>query len=127
MAITLTIENKNKFKIPSKKNIQSSIQEAMDAEKISVDVIVGLQIVKPKEIQTLNKTFRLKDESTDVLSFPIFEITPKKVSNPILLGDIVICHDVVEKNAAENNKSYNEELLHLVKHATLHLLGHHHK
>jgi len=127
MAITLTIENKKKYKIPAKKNIQSSIQEAMDKGKISVDVIVGLQIVGSKEIQKLNKSFRSKDEVTDVLSFPIFEVTPKKVINPILLGDIVICHDVVLKNAPENNKTYTEEFLHLVKHATLHLLGHHHK
>lgn len=127
MAITLTIENKLKYKIPSKKIVTSAIEEVLEDKKISSDIIVGLKITDTKEIRKLNKTARGIDKPTDVLSFPIFEVAPKKSPNPVLIGDIVICFDIVTENAPKNKHTAPEEFLHLVRHATLHLLGYHHK
>lgn len=127
MAITLTTVNKKKYKIPAKKLIVDAIQEVLKDKKISSDIIVGLKITEKREMQKLNLETRKIDKPTDVLSFPILEVAPKKSLNPVLIGDIVICYDIVSENAPTNKHTISEEFLHLVRHATLHLLGFHHK
>ena len=60
---------------------------------------------------------------TNVLSFP-FE-APPGLELP-LLGDLVICHPVVVREAREQDKSLIDHYAHMVVHGTLHLLGHDH-
>lgn len=127
MAITLTITNETVYKLPSLKKIKDAILEVLDKKKIKADVILGLQIVDTKKIKKLNLKFRDKNQPTDVLSFPIYEITPKVADHPILLGDIVICYEVMQENAKQYRTSDEAEFLKLVSHSTLHLLGFHHK
>ncbi|MDO6514785.1 MULTISPECIES: rRNA maturation RNase YbeY [unclassified Neptuniibacter] len=79
-----------------------------------------IRIVSPEESQTLNNTYRGKDKPTNVLSFP-FEV-PEGI--PLqLLGDLVICADVVEKEAHEQNKAPFDHWAHMVVHGCLHLIG----
>jgi len=127
MQIDITIENKTSFEIPSKKDIKAAILEILESKKITSDVILGLEIVEKKEIKKLNKKFRKIDKPTDVLSFPIYEVTPKVADHPILLGDIVICYEEMQKNAKLYNVTEETEFLKLISHSTLHLLGFHHK
>ena len=82
-----------------------------------------------KEIKNLNKKFRNKNKSTDVLSFPFYE--KKQLNNKIkkekevYLGDIIINLSQVKK---KNNKvKFKEELNKLWIHGLLHLLGYDHK
>lgn len=78
-----------------------------------------LRIVDPLESQALNRDFRGKDRPTNVLSFGY--------DTPELLGDVVICADVVAREAAEQGKQVIAHWAHLVVHGCLHLLGFDHE
>lgn len=82
-----------------------------------------VRVVDEAEIATLNETYRHKSGTTNVLSFP-FE-APPGVDLP-LLGDIIICAAVVEREAQQQRKSLREHWAHMLVHGTLHLLGYDH-
>jgi probable rRNA maturation factor len=82
-----------------------------------------LRLVKPVEIQYLNKTYRQQDKVTNVLSFPS-ELPPEIMED--ILGDVVVCIKVVESEADAQNKSFENHFLHIVIHGILHLLGYNH-
>jgi probable rRNA maturation factor len=82
-----------------------------------------LRITDSAEVQQLNKTYRDKDQSTNVLSFPAD--LPPELNIP-LLGDIIISAEVVEQEALEQGKSSEAHWAHMVIHGTLHLLGYDH-
>lgn len=66
---------------------------------------------------------------TDVMSFPMDELTPGTPEHPApegLLGDVVLCPSVAAKQAAESGHSAVEEMLLLTVHSILHLLGYDH-
>ncbi|WP_108445927.1 rRNA maturation RNase YbeY [Halomonas denitrificans] len=82
-----------------------------------------VRFVDAEESQALNRNYRGRDKPTNVLSFP-FE-GPPGIDLP-LLGDLVICHPVVVREAREQDKSTPAHYAHMVIHGTLHLLGHDH-
>ena len=82
-----------------------------------------IRIVDEAESAELNEGYRHKQGPTNVLSFP-FE-APPGVALP-LLGDIIICAPVVERQAAEQGKAPAAHWAHMVVHGCLHLLGHDH-
>ncbi|MCA8863374.1 MULTISPECIES: rRNA maturation RNase YbeY [unclassified Halomonas] len=84
---------------------------------------VTIRFVDELESQTLNRDYRGKDKTTNVLSFP-FE-SPPGVELP-LLGDLVICHAVVAQEAAEQGKPIEHHYAHMVVHGILHLMGYDH-
>lgn len=84
---------------------------------------VTIRLVDEHESQTLNRDYRGKDKTTNVLSFP-FE-GPPGVDLP-LLGDLVICHAVVAQEALEQNKPLEHHYAHMVVHGILHLMGYDH-
>ena len=81
---------------------------------------VTIRLVDIAESQTLNHQYRNKNKPTNVLSFP-FEVPDEIELN--LLGDLVICADIVENEAKEQNKTINDHWAHMVIHGCLHLLG----
>ncbi|MDJ0907706.1 MAG: rRNA maturation RNase YbeY [Woeseiaceae bacterium] len=87
---------------------------------------VTVRIVGPAEIQALNRDYRDADKPTNVLSFPAgpIEGLPPEESGP--LGDIVICADVVSREAGEQGKALTDHWAHMLVHGTLHLLGYDH-
>lgn len=89
-------------------------------------------------IQELNKTYRGKDEPTDILSFvqmdspddfdwPDFETDEDDEDMNTVLGDMVISLDALQRNAQSFTVSPDEELFRLLIHGVLHLLGGDHK
>ena len=84
---------------------------------------VTIRLVDEAESNELNLTYRGKDKPTNVLSFP-FECPPG-VELP-LLGDLVICRQVVEREASEQGKPLMAHWAHMVVHGSLHLLGYDH-
>ena len=94
----------------------------LKAERQS-DIEVAIRVVDANESQTLNRTYRGKDNPTNVLSFPA-EITIPE--GPVLLGDIAICWPVVVREAKEQSKSIEHHLAHMVIHGCFHLLGYDH-
>ena len=79
---------------------------------------VSVALIRNDEIRELNKKFRNKNESTDVLSFPMDEK---------IWGDIIISVDKVIEQAEEYGHSIKRELTYLYTHGILHLLGYDHK
>lgn len=85
-----------------------------------------IRIVDPAEMKTLNATYRHKDYATNVLSFPFS--MPEEIDMAIpLLGDIVICADVVNKEAQEQHKTQEAHWAHMIVHGIFHLLGYDHE
>lgn len=84
---------------------------------------VSIQVGTSEEVRELNLAYRNKDQPTNVLSFPA-ELPDGVELN--ILGDIVICHDVVVKEARQERKTIEQHYAHMVVHATLHLCGYDH-
>ncbi|KGT90375.1 metal-binding heat shock protein [Erwinia typographi] len=84
---------------------------------------VTIRVVDQAESHELNHTYRGKDKPTNVLSFP-FE-APPGIELP-LLGDLIICRQVVEEEAAAQEKPLLAHWAHMVVHGSLHLLGYDH-
>jgi probable rRNA maturation factor len=87
------------------------------------DAELSLRIVDEAEMQNLNANYRHQDKSTNVLSFPSELPTELGLA---LIGDIVVCPQVVEREAQEQNKSSDAHWAHMMIHGTLHLLGYDH-
>ncbi|HES75861.1 MAG TPA: rRNA maturation RNase YbeY [bacterium] len=83
-----------------------------------------LRLAHLHEAAQLNMKFRGKDYATNVLSFPLE--FPEETGIPYI-GDIVICPDVVAREAAEQHKPLLAHYAHLTVHGVLHLLGYDHE
>jgi len=89
-------------------------------------VEISIIFVTDTEMRKLNKQYRNKDKTTDVLSFPMNEEI-KKGSHMNILGDIVISPTQARRDAKKRGISYEEELKFLLIHGFLHLLGYDHE
>lgn len=119
--IDLQIATENLEGLPTEEQIVQWATSAVQPEGDEVEMTV--RIVDEAESHELNLTYRGKDRPTNVLSFP-FEC-PDEVELP-LLGDLVICRQVVEREAAEQEKPLMSHWAHMVVHGSLHLLGYDH-
>lgn len=79
-----------------------------------------VRLAEIEESQQLNHEYRGKNKPTNVLSFP-FEVPEGIELN--LLGDLIICSDIVKQEANEQNKAIIDHWAHLVIHGCLHLVG----
>ena len=107
--------------LPSEAQLQAWLDGTILGFQQEAEVTVRL--VDEAESRELNHGYRGKDSPTNVLSFP-FE-APPGLELP-LLGDLVICRQVVEREAAEQNKPLEAHWAHMVVHGSLHLLGYDH-
>ena len=83
-----------------------------------------VRLVSPIEIQALNKEYRSKNQATNVLSFS--SDIPLEIGESIL-GDVVICVNVVREEAELEGKAFSDHLCHMAIHGILHLLGYEHE
>lgn len=128
----MTLEITNETDMMLDPNLESLIQDAMSCilrnESISADGEVSLLLVDNDKIQLLNNEYRNKNMVTDVLSFPQYEsIKENGMYEPyVYLGDIVISLDQAKSQAAEFGHTIEREIVYLVVHSLLHLLGYDH-
>jgi probable rRNA maturation factor len=87
---------------------------------------VTIRIVNITEMTLLNSKYRQKNSPTNVLSFPFSLPEGIELDIPIL-GDIVICADVVNREAREQHKTITAHWAHMVIHGIFHLLGYDHE
>lgn len=104
--------------IPSATSFRRWVAAALDGRIRQADL--AIRLVDAKEGRALNRHYRGKDHPTNVLSFPAD--LPEGVKLP-LLGDLVICAPVVDREAREQGKRLNDHYAHLTVHGALHLLG----
>lgn len=116
--VQIACENKT---LPSVEQLQLWAEAALST--IENDPELTIRLVETKESQQLNHQYRQKNKPTNVLSFP-FEVPEGIDIN--LLGDLIICADVVIQEAKDQNKKLDDHWAHLVIHGCLHLLGYDH-
>jgi probable rRNA maturation factor len=85
---------------------------------------LSLTLVGKTRMQRLNRTYRQRDYATDVLAFPMQDASQSPLA---FVGDVVICVPVALSQASRFDNSPDEELLRLLIHGTLHLLGYDHE
>jgi probable rRNA maturation factor len=102
------------------KRIACAILELLGKGKAEL----SLALVGNAEMQRLNAKYRHKDYSTDVLSFPAGTMFPAEIS---LLGDIIISVDKAADQAKERRHTLDEEMVTLLIHGVVHLLGYDHE
>ncbi|GAM54627.1 metal-dependent hydrolase ybeY [Vibrio ishigakensis] len=107
--------------LPSEQDFQTWLEKTIS--QFQSDAELTIRIVDQEESHQLNFDYRGKDKPTNVLSFP-FEAPPGVEIN--LLGDLVICKQVVEDEAKEQQKPLISHWAHMVVHGSLHLLGYDH-
>ncbi len=85
---------------------------------------INVRIMDDKEMQELNKKFRGKDASTNVLSF-----TNEDISKPITgnLGDIAISYEFVKNESEELDVDFDDHMIHMLIHGVYHILGFDHE
>jgi probable rRNA maturation factor len=105
--------------VPSRPQFRAWARAALNADGMRGGQIT-LRLVEAEEGQSLNRDYRGKDYATNVLSFP-YEI------EPVVIGDLAICHPVVAREAAEQGKTLEAHYAHLVVHGVLHLQGYDHE
>ncbi len=106
--------------IPDNEILKAWATAALDQQEYNIT----LRIVGEEEMAELNEQYRHKSGTTNVLSFP-FENPPGAESN--ILGDIVVCAPVVEREAREQGKTLMSHWSHMVVHGILHLRGYDHE
>ena len=88
-------------------------------------VTFTLLLSNNKNIKNLNKVFRKKNKSTDILSFPLDKKI--KIKKNTYLGDIIISYNYLDKPKSQDLKSFKEKVAKILIHGFLHLLGFDHK
>ena len=124
--------DQNKIKIPvgMRLLIKRCCQAALNFEKFDGDAEVSVSFVDNNEIRQLNRIYRDKDKSTDVLSFPLGDDGKYDINNEtgaFLLGDVVISMETAVKQAYIYGHSLEREVGFLTVHSMLHLLGYDHE
>lgn len=124
---TLNFDNASTTaEVPSEKQFYNWMWHALKNTYRRADI--GLLLLDEEEARAYNRAYRGKDYATNVLSFALNEgeqMLPNRFSDG-LYGDLVICPQVVLKEAAEQGKTPAQHFAHLTIHGTLHLMGYDH-
>lgn len=95
------------------------INDEIDSPELTI------RLVEKEEIIYLNSTYRKIPKPTNVLAFP--SSVPKEIElSHLLLGDVIICPEVLQEEAAEQRKPLQAHFAHITIHGVLHLLGYDH-
>lgn len=116
--------------------IKKAVNRALDAEGVDRPCLVSVLLTDDEGIRAVNREFRNIDRATDVLSFPMNELTPGDFdpeacdqdpeTGALMLGDMMISLERCEKQGAELGHGFSREVQYLTVHSVLHLLGYDH-
>ena len=119
---------------------RAAFEAAEKPEILGGDTPVEMSLVLADDalVQTLNRDYRDKDKPTNVLSFALLDdlddtdestddVLARDEGMPILIGDVILAFETVQREALEQGKSFGDHLTHLVIHGVLHLLGYDHQ
>ena len=124
-AVAVIVQNASRSSgVPARKEL---VRWALRALGRDVRGEVTLRIVDENESAELNSRYRGKKGATNVLSFAA-EAAPAAAGGELLpFGDLVICAEVVEREAREQGKALEAHWAHMVVHGALHLQGYDHE
>ena len=106
---------------PDEDSIKRWVSAAIRDERDNSEL--NLRIVDELESADFNQQYRGKTGATNVLSFPFDAVTPEPLP---ILGDLVVCAPVVNREANEQQKTTEAHWAHIIVHGVLHLLGYDH-
>lgn len=125
--LNVLIYVESRYKV-NRKRIKSTIAKVLTENKITSPTEVSIAIVGDRKMRVLNKKYRDKDTTTNVLSFSLQEGESAVIpSHSLLLGDVVLSYPQVIRDAARDEVLVDEKVDELVAHGLLHLLGLHHE
>lgn len=135
--INLVFEELSLEKFSVRANIRRCIQETLKAEGVTASCEINVLVTDDAGIQTINRESRKIDKPTDVLSFPMFQLTAgapptdwtayqDPETGRVPLGDMCISLERARAQAAEFGHSVRREVGYLTIHSMLHLLGYDH-
>ncbi len=130
-SINVSIFVESRYKV-NRKRIVSAVSSLLQEQDILRDVEVSVAVVGDRKMRTLNKKYRDKDQTTNVLSFSLSDgeatvLPPGEKSNLLRLGDVIVSYPQVIQEASEEDMLVDDKIDELVKHSMLHLLGIHHE
>ena len=113
--------------------IKKAVRLALDAEGVDVPCEISVMLTDDEGIRSVNSEFRGIDRATDVLSFPLNELTPGEFdpdgcerdmdTGAVMLGDMMISVPRCAAQGEEFGHGYEREIMYLTVHSVLHLLG----
>ena len=115
--------------------LEKCANETLMYEKVEYPCMISITIVDAEEIHELNLEHRGVDSVTDVLSFPVVNLTDGSdcegegdwYEGRLILGDVVLCADRAKEQAVDFGHSYEREMGYLTCHSVLHLIGYDHE
>lgn len=112
----------------NRKRMKAAVQSVLEEQNVQSPIEVSIAIIGDRKMRALNKKYRDKDKTANILSFPISEggdsVLPPDVTR---LGDIIISYPELIREAAEEEMLVDDRVDMLVQHGMLHLLGIHHQ
>ena len=116
--------------------IKKAARRALDAEGVDRSCLISVMLTDYEGIRAVNREFRGIDRATDVLSFPMNELTPGDFdpeacdtdpeTGALLLGDMMISLERCAEQGEELGHGFGREIQYLTVHSVLHLLGYDH-
>ncbi len=124
-SILIFVESRYKI---SRKRVKQTVQRVLETNGVRTRVEVSIAFVGDRKMSALNKQFRGKEGTTNILSFPLQEGESTRLPDDVVrLGDIVISYPVLIDEAAKEEMMVDDRADELVEHGMLHLLGLHHE
>ena len=112
----------------NRKRIKSAVAYVLEDQNVQSQVEVSIAVIGDRKMKALNKKYRNKEGTANILEFPLNEGEQTVMPNDITrLGDIVISYPMVIKESSEQEMLVDDRVDELVQHGMLHLLGVHHQ
>lgn len=135
--IVIRCEGRSLRDFALKQQISKCITAALAHQGVNTPCEINVLVTDDEGIRAINNAYRKIDKATDVLSFPMFDLTPgvlpeswEKYEDPgtglVPLGDMAISLERAEQQAKEFGHSTKREVGYLTIHSVLHLLGYDH-
>lgn len=135
--ISIVFHEKSIKNLPMLLHLRRCILSALSVEKVDVPCEINVLVTDDQNIREINRIQRDIDRPTDVLSFPMFDMTPGQLpedwsgyTDPetgfVPLGDMVLSAQRAKAQAVEYGHSFQREMGYLAIHSILHLLGYDH-
>jgi probable rRNA maturation factor len=127
--VSVEVLNESGLELPDVRRTQSLAAFVLDQLRVHPQAELCITAVDEDTIAELNSKWMQKDGPTDVLAFPMDELRPGKVNEEPeegVLGDLVLCHAIAEKQATQAGHATADEVDLLTVHGILHLLGYDH-
>jgi len=107
--------------------VETALRLAVIPQKfLGQNLEISVVLANDELSHILNKEYRGKDKPTNILTFANYDSDEQPDGDSISLGDIILSHETIQKEAKDEDKFARDHMLHLAVHGTLHLLGYTH-